>query len=85
MNEHHAYRRLAGRAIERRRHLGIHRDRQRVLLVGPVDLDAQDAVGDVGEDETAHGASWVRSTPQPATDSAPRRLCRTIVMVEAVA
>jgi hypothetical protein len=30
--------------------VGIHRDGQRVPVVGLVDLDAQDAVSDTGED-----------------------------------
>ena len=54
VNEHHANVRRTGRMLKRTGHLGVHRDRQRVHLLGPVDLNAHDTIGDFGEEVPAH-------------------------------
>ena len=61
VQEHHAHRRILGGAPECGGHLRVHVDRDGVLLLGPIDLDAQNAIGDVGDDQGFH--SWLPRNP----------------------
>jgi hypothetical protein len=67
VDEHRQHGLIVRRALERGRQVGVHRDRQRVLLLRPVDLDAQDAVSDAGEDPIALGGSHRQPPLTPAS------------------